>query len=93
MNDFVLQHFDRDTHHVGNHIVVLSAGTAVLEVNAMLVKITKKRMMDSGGGCDLVCVGRPPPHRVPLLVIHSNATVTDDDPSVGKCFSILRMLK
>jgi hypothetical protein len=50
-------------------IVVVTAGSAVFEVASNLSVITENRMMDVGSGCDLICVGELPLHRVPLFIV------------------------
>lgn len=64
-----LQHIDRDSHHVGNHIIVVSAGTATFDTCAPLASITKRRMNDMGASCDLIAVASKPMHHAPLLVL------------------------
>jgi hypothetical protein len=50
------------------NVITLTAGSGVFEVDAPLAQVTKQRMMDNGIGCDVVSMGRPPLHVVPLFV-------------------------
>ena len=42
----------------------------ILKVDRDLTVITKQRMIDSGVGSDLLCVGEQPLHAVPLFKTH-----------------------
>jgi hypothetical protein len=64
---FGKQHIDRDVTRTGQLIVVISPGTGVFNVESQLVRITKHKMIESGIGCDLICLTIPPLHSVPLF--------------------------
>ncbi len=53
----------------------------IFEVDRQLTLITKQRIIDSGVGSDLICVGEQPLHAVPLFKYHhreANLSITDD---------------
>ena len=50
------------------------------QVDRDLTVITKQRMIDSGVGSDLLCVGEQPLHAVPLFKMHAKVS---DLPSVS----------
>ena len=58
----------RSTKHTGQNVVVVTPGTGVYHVDYDLAQLTKHRFVDSGCGCDLVCLSHKPLHAVALLV-------------------------
>jgi len=45
-------------------------------------QLTKQRMVDVGIGCDLICLGKPPLHVVPLFM-YQNPNLSPTDPLVS----------
>ncbi|CAK9103067.1 GATOR complex protein DEPDC5 (DEP domain-containing protein 5), partial [Durusdinium trenchii] len=63
------KHFmDRELVRTGQAMVLVTAGSGVLEVDRQLTHITKQRMMDNAIGCDFVSLTRAPLHVAPLFV-------------------------
>lgn len=85
LNECEVHFLDRALAHMGQHLIVVSAGNAVFEVDSELTLLTTRRMMDNGIGCDLVCVNQAPLHMVPLFVYtsklmkHPHATAEPKD--------------
>lgn len=71
LNIFEKHFLDRTFDRTGQLSVVISPGVGIFEVDRELTNITMQRIIDSGVGSDLVCVGEQPLHAVPLLKFHS----------------------
>jgi hypothetical protein len=53
------------------HWLIFFVTSRMLQVDRDLTVITKQRIIDSGVGSDLICVGEQPLHAVPLFKMHS----------------------
>lgn len=71
LNVFEKHYLDRTFDRTGQLSVVISPGVGIFEVDRELTNITMQRIIDSGVGSDLVCVGEQPLHAVPLLKFHN----------------------
>lgn len=56
---------------IGESYFFLISGVGTFEVDRELTLITKQRIIDSGVGSDLICVGEQPLHAVPLFKFHN----------------------
>jgi hypothetical protein len=74
LNVFGKHYVDRDLRRTGQQIIVVTAGNGHFDVDALLSKLTKRRMME-GIGCDVMCLGARPLHAVPLFRLFSGAAV------------------
>ncbi|KAJ1622819.1 hypothetical protein T492DRAFT_600159, partial [Pavlovales sp. CCMP2436] len=61
-------HLNRELSKTGQQIVLVSPSPGLFECSQELLAVTSARMEASGIGCDLVCLGRPPRHTVPLII-------------------------
>lgn len=68
LNVFEKHYKDRSFDRTGQLSVVITPGVGVFEVDRELTNVTMQRIIDSGVGSDLVCVGEQPLHAVPLLL-------------------------
>ena len=48
--------------------MIITPGVGLFEVNREWTEMTEQRILDSGVGSDLICLGEQPLHAVPLLV-------------------------
>ena len=55
----------------------LKLGVGIFEVDRQRAQMTKRRIIDSGVGSDLICLGEPPLHAVPLLKFTSKSEEHD----------------
>ncbi|XP_026682064.1 GATOR complex protein DEPDC5-like [Diaphorina citri] len=83
LNVFEKHYLDRSFDRTGQLSVVITPGVGVFAVDRELTNVTKQRIIDSGVGSDLVCVGEQPLHAVPLLKFHNkDSIITADDYSM-----------
>ena len=67
MNTFENHYLNRNLDRTGQQSIVITPGVGIFEVDRELMLITKQRIIDSGVGSDLICVGEQPLHAVPLF--------------------------
>lgn len=65
-------HINRELTKTGQQVVVVTPSPAVFRTTRALLDVTAERMAVSGIGCDVVCLGRPPRHVVPLVIFDSD---------------------
>ncbi|QRG38493.1 hypothetical protein FDK38_002903 [Candidozyma auris] len=68
-----------DLRHTVNHIIVITPGTGLYDVDYDLMLKTSKKMFSLDCALDIVSLSQPPLHTVPLL------RYRDDDGHVGHC--------
>ena len=73
LNIFDLHHMDRDLTRTGQGVVLISPGIGLFEIDRELLLLTKRRLLDSGVGIDLLCLNSRPLHQVPLLIYKQDA--------------------
>ena len=71
LNTFEKHFINRNLDRTGQQAIVITPGVGIFEVDRDLNVITKQRIIDSGVGSDLICVGEQPLHAVPLFRMHS----------------------
>ena len=71
LNTFEKHFINRNLDRTGQQAIVITPGVGIFEVDRDLNIITKQRIIDSGVGSDLICVGEQPLHAVPLFKMHS----------------------
>ena len=76
LNTFEHHYLNRNLDRTGQQSIVLTPGVGIFEVDRELTMITKQRIIDSGVGSDLICVGEQPLHAVPLFKYHHKDKVT-----------------
>ena len=67
LNTFENHYLNRNLDRTGQQSIVITPGVGIFEVDRELMLITKQRIIDSGVGSDLICVGEQPLHAVPLF--------------------------
>ena len=70
LNTFEHHYLNRNLDRTGQQSIVITPGVGIFEVDRELTMITKQRIIDSGVGSDLICVGEQPLHAVPLFKYH-----------------------
>lgn len=58
---------DTDLRHSVNHLVVITPGTGLFDVDYNLMLETSKKMFNLDCALDIVCLSQPPLHTVPLF--------------------------
>ncbi|XP_059081822.1 GATOR complex protein Iml1-like [Tigriopus californicus] len=67
LNTFENHYLNRNLDRTGQQSIVITPGVGLFEVDFELAQVTKQRIIDSGVGSDLICLGQQPLHAVPLL--------------------------
>lgn len=67
LNTFENHFLNRNLDRTGQQSIVITPGVGLFEVDFELAQVTKQRIIDSGVGSDLICLGQQPLHAVPLL--------------------------
>ena len=81
LNIFDKHYVDRDLRRSGQQIIIVTAGNGQFDVDPVLTKLTKRRMME-GIGCDVMCLKPRPLHAVPLFrLFHTDGTISNNVPS------------
>ena len=62
LNTFEKHFINRNLDRTGQQAIVVTPGAGIFEVDRDLTVITKQRIIDSGVGSDLICVGEQPLH-------------------------------
>jgi hypothetical protein len=58
---------------------LFATGVGLFEVDRELMLVTKQRILDTGVGSDLICVGEQPLHAVPLFRLCNNGISENHD--------------
>ena len=77
LNTFGNHYQNRSLDRTGQQSIVITPGVGMFEVDKEMALMTKQRIIDSGVGSDLICIGEQPLHAVPLLKFHSKNQSTD----------------
>ncbi len=80
LNTFENTYLNRNLDRTGQQSIVITPGVGVFHVKRELSHITKQRIIDSGVGSDLICLGEPPLHASPLLIFEK-----DDGSQQKRC--------
>ncbi|CEP65044.1 GTPase-activating protein IML1 LALA0_S18e00452g [Lachancea lanzarotensis] len=56
-----------DLRRTGAHVIIISPGSCIYDVDYELLKATSKKIQSIELSLDVICLGRPPLHVVPLL--------------------------
>ena len=70
------------TNTVAHHLLIclmlmafhFVSGVGLFDVDRELMFVTKQRILDSGVGSDLICVGGQPLHAVPLFRLYNRGS-------------------
>ena len=74
LNTFEKHFINRNLDRTGQQAIVITPGVGIFKVDRDLTVITKQRIIDSGVGSVLICVGEQPLHAVPLFNMHGRGT-------------------
>ncbi|SCU91834.1 LAFA_0F06150g1_1 [Lachancea sp. 'fantastica'] len=61
-----------DLRKTGAHVIIISPGSCIYDVDFGLLKATSKKIQSIELSLDVICLGRPPLHVVPLLRYRDN---------------------
>eukprot|EP00736_Rhodelphis_marinus_P008980 Rmarinus@m.7291 len=79
---------DINLFSTGQAMMVVTPGSAVFEVvDPAVLSLTKKRMFDTGVGFDVICLGPPPVHQVPLAIIKQKGVPVNESVCNSAIFS------
>eukprot|EP00698_Gefionella_okellyi_P023459 TRINITY_DN8026_c0_g1_i2.p1 TRINITY_DN8026_c0_g1~~TRINITY_DN8026_c0_g1_i2.p1 ORF type:complete len:679 (-),score=98.04 TRINITY_DN8026_c0_g1_i2:1102-3138(-) len=62
-------HLDRDLNHMGQNIMLLTAGQGVFQCTAEVSKALEQRLVDQAVGLDVISVRQHPLHAAPMLML------------------------
>jgi hypothetical protein len=91
--DFERHYIDRPLDKTGQNMCVISAGQALYLVDRKFSDLTKQKMLDNGIGLDLICMSKPPCHKVPLFMFYDHFTcgTTQPHPAPATSFGRKRL--
>ena len=81
INIFDKHFIDRDLSRTGLSIVIVSASSGFFTADRKLLRLTQERMVEDGIGLDIVSLGKPPLHSVPLFRFQSSFPGKERRPS------------
>eukprot|EP01059_Diplonema_ambulator_P008384 TRINITY_DN17_c1_g1_i1.p1 TRINITY_DN17_c1_g1~~TRINITY_DN17_c1_g1_i1.p1 ORF type:complete len:1322 (+),score=329.74 TRINITY_DN17_c1_g1_i1:3247-7212(+) len=73
LNSIARHHIDRSLNRTGQAIIVITAGSGLIHTTRQLSRLTAQRILDTGTGCDMICLGRPPLHVSPVFEYSSGS--------------------